>query len=156
MAFEEKLLASLPPIEQGGRRFKRYYVTRETAVITAEIEEAAFKQLPALLPDPDGTPPAGFLVLHRGSDGAAYLNAYSWVWDNVLHMRGAAAAQPALGCPDEDPTHFMVLDRPWIGCVWELPPIQHERDAWVRHMLAPEVADLDGYLTDAMPSGRTG
>jgi hypothetical protein len=74
MAFEEKLLASLPPIEQGGRRFKRYYVTRETAVITAEIEEAAFKL----------------------------------------------------------------------------------RDAWVRHMLAPEVADLDGYLADAMPSGRTG
>jgi hypothetical protein len=25
-----------------------------------------------------------------------------------------------------------------------LPPIQHERDAWVRHMLAPDVADLEG------------
>jgi hypothetical protein len=61
-----------------------------------------------------------------------------------------------LGCPDKDPTHFMVLDRSWIGCVWELPPIQHERDAWVRHLLAPDVADLDGYLTDAMPPGRTG
>jgi hypothetical protein len=156
MPFEEKLLASLPPIAAGGRRFKRYYVTTETAVITAEIEEAAFGLLPTLLPDLDGTPPAGFAVLHRGADGAAYLNAYTWVWDNVLHMRGAAAAQPALGCQDTDPTHFMALDRPWIGCVWELPPIQHERDAWVRHMLAPDVADLDGYLTDAMPSGRTG
>jgi hypothetical protein len=46
-------------------------------------------------------------VLHRGNDGAAYLNAYSSVWGNVLHMRGAAAAQPMLGCPDEDPTHFV-------------------------------------------------
>ena len=55
-----------------------------------------------------------------------------------------------------DLTHFMVLNRPWIGCVWELPPIPHERDAWVRHLLAPDVADLDGYLTDAMPPGRTG
>ena len=112
--------------------------------------------LPDLVPEPDGTPPAGFVVLHRGGNGAAYLNAYTWVWDNVLHMRGAAAAQAALGCPDEDPTHFMPLDRPWIGCVWELPPIQHERDAWVRHMLMPDVADLAGYLDDTMPDGTTG
>ncbi|TVZ05531.1 hypothetical protein EAS64_13450 [Trebonia kvetii] len=81
---------------------------------------------------------------------------YNWVWDNVLHMRGAAAAEAALGCTDEDPTHFMPLDRPWIGCVWELPPIQHERDAWVRHMLMPDVADLAGYLGDTMPEGTTG
>jgi hypothetical protein len=79
------------------------------------------------------------------------------VWDNVLHFRAAAAAQPALGCPDADPTHFMVIeDRPWIGCVWELPPIAHERDAWVRHMLLPEKADLDAYLADFMPDGMTG
>src|ERR1700722_12551147 len=156
MAFTEKLLTSQPPIEVAGRRLKRYYVTSEIAPVTAGIEQAALEQLPKLAPDTDGAPPSGFIVLHRGGDGAAYLNAYTWVWDNVLHMRGAAAAQPALGCTDKDPAHFIELDRPWIGCVWELPPIQHERDAWVRHMLAPDVADLDGYLTDAMPPGRTG
>jgi hypothetical protein len=32
--------------------------------------------------------------------------------DNVLHVRGEAAAQPELDCPDDDPTHFIVLDRP--------------------------------------------
>ncbi|MBV9449562.1 MAG: hypothetical protein JO345_27075 [Streptosporangiaceae bacterium] len=156
MPFTEKLLTSLPPIAAGGRQFKRYYVTSETASISPEIEAAAFETLPKLLPEADGTPAAGFVVLHRGGDGAAYLNAYTWVWDNVLHMRAAAAAQPVLGCPDDDPTHFLVVDRPWIGCVWELPPIQHERDAWVRHMLVPDVADLDGYLADAIPDGWTG
>jgi hypothetical protein len=156
MAFKEKLLASPPPVEAGGRRIKRYYVTTETARISPDIEEAAFGILPKLLPDADGTPPAGFVVLHRGGDGAAYLNAYTWVWDNVLHMRGAVAAQPELGCPDDDPTNFVVLDRPWIGCVWELPPIQHERDAWVRHMLAPSVPDLEGYLADSMADSMTG
>jgi len=40
-----------------------------------------------VLPEPDGTPAATFNVVHRGGDGAAYLNAYSWVWDNVLHMQ---------------------------------------------------------------------
>lgn len=155
MAFTEKLLTSQAPIEVAGYWLKRYYVTSETAVFTPDIERAAVDIVPKLLPEADGTPPAGFVVLHRGGDGAAYLNAYTWVWDNVLHMRGAAAAQPELDCPDDDPAHFVALDRPWIGCVWELPPIHHERNAWVRHMLAAEQPDLDGYLADSMESGYT-
>ena len=150
MTFTEKLLTTRRPIEADGRRFKRYYVSTETARITAEIEHAAFAALPALLPEPDGTPPAGFIVLHRGEDGAAYLIAYTWVWDNVLHVRSAAAAQPELGCPDDDPTHFMMLERPCVGCVYELVPLEHERGAWIRHALEPSVPDLDGYLADSM------
>ncbi len=97
-----------------------------------------------------------FVVLHRGGDDGAYLNAYSWVWDNVLHFGGAAAGQPVLGCPDSDPAHFVETRLPWIGCVWELPPILHERDAWVRRMLAPAAPDLDAYLADSLPEGTTG
>ncbi|MFC7647027.1 hypothetical protein ACFQX6_45695 [Streptosporangium lutulentum] len=78
------------------------------------------------------------------------------MWDNVLRFGGAAAGQPVLGCPDDDPTNFVRLDRSLIGCVWELPPILHERDAWVRHMLAPGSPDLDAYLADSLPEGTTG
>lgn len=62
------------------------------------------------------------------------------------------------GCPDRDPAHFVRTDpgRSWIGCVWELPPIRHERDAWVRHMLVPDRPDLGAYLSDSMPDGMTG
>jgi hypothetical protein len=35
--------------------------------------------------------------------------------------------------------------------VWELPPIAHERDAWVRHK-----PDHHAYLADAMSDGLTG
>ncbi|MCX4772858.1 hypothetical protein OG322_26870 [Streptomyces sp. NBC_01260] len=156
MAFEEKFLRTPPPIEVDGRRIKRYHVTADPAGIAPEVERAAYAVLPELLPARDGTPAAGFVVLHRGGDTGAYLNAYSWVWDNVLHFRGAAAGQPALDCPDLDPAHFAVQSRPWIGCVWELPPLTHERDAWVRHMLAPEHPDLDGYLADSVAEGTTG
>ncbi|MFG3227272.1 hypothetical protein ACGF07_21115 [Kitasatospora sp. NPDC048194] len=156
MAFEEKFLWTPAPIEVAGRRLKRYHVSADPAGIAAEVEEAAHAVLPELLPEPDGTPPAGFLVLHRGGDTGAYLNVYTWVWDNVLHFRGAAAGQPALDCPDLDPTNFVVQTRPWIGCVWELPPITHERDAWVRHMLLPEQPDLDAYLADSAAEGTTG
>ncbi|USQ84351.1 hypothetical protein NFX46_11415 [Streptomyces phaeoluteigriseus] len=156
MAFTEKLLTVHPPIEVAGRRVKRYHVTGDPAGIAPDVERAAYAILPELLPEPDGTPPATFVVLHRGGDDGAYLNAYSWVWDNVLHFGGAAAGQPVLGCPDRDPAHFVPTDRPWIGCVWELPPLLHERDAWVRHLLAPEVPDLEAYLTDLLPAGTTG
>ncbi|MFF2996301.1 hypothetical protein ACFVTC_17250 [Streptomyces sp. NPDC057950] len=154
--FREKLLTVPPPIEVAGRWIKRYHVTADPAGIAPEVEEAAYALLPALLPEPDGTPPASFVVLHRGGDDGAYLNAYSWVWDNVLHFRGAAAGQPVLGCPDRDPSHFGPLAMPWIGCVWELPPILHERDAWVRHLLSPTVPDLAAYLADSLSGGTTG
>ncbi|OKI20644.1 hypothetical protein [Streptomyces sp. CB03911] len=156
MAFEEKFLRTPPPIEVGGRRFKRYHVSADPAGVAPEVERAAYAVLPELLPEPDGTPSAGFLVLHRGGDTGAYLNAYTWVWDNVLHFGGAAAGQPVLDCPDLDPTHFRVQTRPWIGCVWELPPVTHEREAWVRHVLAPARPDLDAYLADSLAEGTTG
>ncbi len=157
MTFTEKLLRVPPPLDIDGRRIKRYHVTADPAGIDPEVEKAAYAILPSLLPEPDGTPPATFVVLHRGGDSGAYLNAYSWVWDNVLHFGGAAAGQPALGCPDLDPTHFIKTTSPWIGCVWELPPILHERNAWVRHMLAdPAAPDLDAYIADSLPEGTTG
>lgn len=156
MAFTEKHLLVPPPIEVGGRQVKRYHVTADPAGIEPEVERAAYALLPALLPEPDGTPPASFVVLHRGADSGAYLNVYSWVWDNALRFAGAAAGQPVLGCPDTDPTRFVRLDGTLIGCVWELAPLLHERDAWVRHLLAPADPDLAGYLADSAPAGTTG
>src|SRR5690242_2199698 len=96
MAFTEKLLTVLPPIEVAGRHVKRYHVTADPAGIAPDVEKAAYEILPELLPEPDGTPPATFVVLHRGNDDGAYLNAYSWVWDNVLHFRGASSGP---NCP---------------------------------------------------------
>ena len=156
MASREKLLTVPPPIEVAGRHIKRYHVTADPDGMAPEVAKAAYSILPELLPEPDGTPPATFVVLHRGGEDGACLNVYSRVWDNVLHFRGASAGQPVLCCPDRDPTHFVRPDLPWSGCVWELPPILHERDARVRHRLAPEVPDLDAYLADSLPAGTTG
>ncbi|WP_327291657.1 hypothetical protein [Streptomyces sp. NBC_01198] len=156
MAFRERFLTVPPPIEVAGRHVKRYHVTADPAGIAPDVEKAAYAMLPGLLPADDGTPGAAFAVLHRGADDGAYLNAYTWAWDNALHFAAAVAGQPFLGCPDQDPTHFVRLEGRLIGCVWELPPILHERDAWVRHVLAPDRPDLAGYLDDSLPAGSTG
>lgn len=157
MAFSPKYLSVHAPITVADRIVKRYYVTNDDAPMDAAVEQAALAQLPQLLPDPDDeTPAAAFLVLHRGGDGSAYLNTYSWVWGNVISCTNAAAGQPMVDCPDDDPTHFVTLSKPWIGCVWELPAIGHERSAWIRHILTPDRPDLDAYLEDTMAAGLTG
>jgi hypothetical protein len=156
MAFVRKYLRTPPPIDVAGRHIKRYHVRIGDGIIDEPIEQAAYALLPELLPEADGElPPASFIVLHQTSAGA-FLNVYSWVWGNVLEFAGAAAGAPILGCPDEDPTHFVRGDKPWIGCVWELPALGHEPGAWVRHVFGPDKPDLDGYLADQLPEGPTG
>jgi hypothetical protein len=155
MTFNEKYLRAHGTIAAGGREVKRYHVSIEPD-IEAGIQKAAAEFLPRLLPAPDEeTPPASFVILHRGAGSAAYLNAYSWVWGNVIECRTAAAGVPFLGCLDTDPEHFTELTRPWIGCVWELAPLGHERAAWIRHVLSPAQPDLAGYLADVLPDGTT-
>jgi hypothetical protein len=156
MPFAPRFLTRHGLVQMAGRTLKRYHVSIDDAPIEAAVVEAAHAILPRLLPAPDATtPPASFVILHRGRS-AAYLMAYSWVWDNVIECHSAAAGEPVLGCPDDDPTHFTMVEKPWVGCVWELAPFGHERSAWVRHLLAPERPDLDGYLADFFPEGPAG
>ncbi len=80
MTFQEKHLQVPAPITVQGRRLKRYYVNNDDSPLETDVERAALEFLPGLLPAPDDeTPAAGFIVLHRGGEGAAYLNTYSWV-----------------------------------------------------------------------------
>ncbi len=156
MPFTDRYLRAVAPIEAGNRQIKRYHISTVDAEIEQEVQDAAYRMLPHLLPAPDDeTPPASFVILHRGLGGAAYLMAYSWVWTNVIECRSAAAGVSFLGCPDSGPENFIQLDRPWIGCVWELAPFGHERAAWVRHILAPDEPDLSGYLADVLISDTT-
>lgn len=153
MPFAEKYLRLPGVIDVAGRSVKRYHVTTVDSDVEDAVQKAAYQFLPRLLAPRDETPPAAFTVLHRGQGSAVYLNAYSWVWDNVIECHIAAAGVPFLGCPDEDPTTFVELARPWIGCVWELPAVEHERSAWVRHMLVSDQPDLSAYLAD-VPTDR--
>lgn len=156
MAFREKFLRTPGVLDIAGRQVKRYHVTSTDSDVPDEIQQAALKFLPTLLPEPDEEmPPASFAILHT-SPGASYLCAYSWVWGNVIEARTAAAGVPVLGWEDENPANFRQLGRPWVGCVWELAPFGHERSAWVRHMLVPTQPNLRGYLADVLTDGTVG
>jgi hypothetical protein len=156
MAFTEKYIRTAGVIQTADRRVKRYHVSSTGGDIAESIQAAAYEFLPQLLPKPDDEmPPGGWVILHKGAAVPAYLVAYSWTWGNVVECRAAVAGIPELGSDDENAENFKILDRPWMGCVWELAPFGHERAAWIRHVLRPETPDLDAYLADVLPDGST-
>jgi hypothetical protein len=155
MTFIEKQIRAQKPVVVAGRHIKAYHVTRDGSEIDPAVRAAAYEFLPGLLPEPDGTPPATVAVLHLGGSGV-YLNAYSWYWDNAVAFRGGVAGDPYFGCVAGALTDFRELGGPLIGCVWELPALEYERRAWVRHMLRPERTDLGAYLADTAPDGPVG
>jgi len=157
MPFRAKYLHAFPAFGLAGRHIKPYHITREPdGVLAPEIVRAAYAMAAVLAtPADDEMPPASWLVLHEGR-GAMYLCLYDWVWGNAIQAGTAAAGEPFLGCADDDLTHFIVPVRAMVGCVWELATLEHERAAWVRHMLAPDSPDLNSYLADRVTEGPAG
>lgn len=81
---------------------------------------------------------------------------HSWVWDNVVHCRTATAGEPWFGCEPGNLTDFREIDKPLVGCVWELAALGHEPAAWVRHVFGAEEPDVHAYLADVLPDGPVG
>jgi hypothetical protein len=157
MPFRNKHLHALPVFGLGGRHIKPYHITREPdGTLRPRSSGPPTRWRPGWLRRrTTRCRRASWLVLHEGK-GAMYLCLYDWVWGNAVRLGAAAAGEPFLGCTDDDLTHFIVPAQAMVGCVWELATLEHERAAWARHMLVPDVPDLDAYLADRIPEGPVG
>ncbi|MEU8247419.1 hypothetical protein [Nonomuraea sp. NPDC048916] len=97
--------------------------------------EAAMQAAERELPGQGGI---AFVVVHRGTE-ALWANICWWQADILYHRlwRAELGATDLVRVPPDGPT----------ACVWELVAIDHERRAWVRHVLArPDDPDYTGYL----------
>ena len=70
------------------------------------------------------------------------------------HLPQAKFLQPCrLALATTGTTLFESMEqRPLLACVWEQLVMQHERDAWVRHMMKDD-QDPSGYLHDRVADG---
>jgi len=125
----------------GGLRLKLYHIgavppadglLADARAETARIEAEAARE--------GGAAGLGFAVIHEGEAGVWLLMDW-WAHGDILCQRlsfsdggGFAPVEP----------------RPLVACVWELPILCHERDAWVRHMMS-DPASPQGYLDDLRP-----
>lgn len=106
--------------------------------------EAALVAAESALPQPafaGGRRGIGFVIVHRGAQALWVLVCW-WELD-ILHHRVLRAP---LGTTDMDAVPTATL----TACVWELLAIDHERHAWVTHVLQrPDLPDFGAYLVDA-------
>lgn len=147
LAYSPRLVKALPPLDVSGRVLKAYgmFAEPERCAVLPEPEWLQ-QQAASVLSDPlqERDHPAGFLILHYGTDGN-YLLVSQWYDANMLKhwVRGSGVDA------GEDAAFTPLAQHDLIACVWELEVIRFERDAWVNTVLAQGRLDkvsVDAYL----------
>jgi hypothetical protein len=130
-----------------GWRLKLYGISYGLQRPRQELVEAALAAAAHRLPQPplsESRYGVGFLGIHDGRDGN-FVFVDWWERENELHHH------VFLSSPDEPGELRAAAEADPIACAWDLAVIAHERDAWVRHVLAnaggPSMAD---YLADQL------
>lgn len=129
-----------------GWTLKLYGIAYEGRQPRPELVDAAIRAASSALPNPAVDVDRyglGFLGIHDGRDSNFVFVSW-WQNENELQHRVffSTPEQPGQLRPatPEDP----------IACVWDLSVIAHEREAWIRHMLAKRTGvDAEAYLADA-------
>lgn len=128
----------------GKWQLKTYEISRSGQPLPVEATAEALRSIQQNVVWPHETQERyGFLILNLGEQ-ALWALAHFWVND-ILR-------QYCFFAPLDGPFRFDVNPMPGFNaCVWELKVTQHERDAWVRHVMAdPGAPRFDQYLSDAL------
>ena len=143
-----KLVTPQAALELKSARLKWYDLARAEAPVPAEIRTLARDYLVAeakagrLELDAD----TGFVVLHRCGEEFFFLIISTWrsdneLWESVYYRRDAAT--PGFSLFPREGRHKGAY------CVWELGPVWHEQQAWVRFLTsARDAAAEQAYLDD--------
>jgi hypothetical protein len=139
-------LTFLATCDMRGWKIKTYGISPADARPRPELVRAARAQAAAALPDrPDqqGAFGVGFLIVRDTPERCLALVDW-WVEAGELYQRAFAA-------PADRPQALAPQLSATIGGVCELEVTAHERQAWLRHVLAnPAGWDIDGYLADTL------
>jgi hypothetical protein len=136
----------------GTRKFgdwmlKLYGIAYQTDAPRRELVDAALRAAESALPSQAagaGRYGVGFVGIHDGRDSNFVFVSW-WENDNELQHRVFFSA------PDRPAGLRAATQEEPIACVWDLSVIAHERDAWIRHVLAnPAGPDPSGYLADTV------
>jgi hypothetical protein len=149
-AYHPRAISFLKLHEAAGWRLKFYGITVSGGPPRPELITVAEALVPSVLPSPavygGSDDPhdidrygVGFVTLHDARDYAFALFDW-WAGENELHQRIYSSLPTRLGAMRPHPSNA-------VGCVWELAVTDHERRAWLEHVLArPDGPDIEGYL----------
>jgi hypothetical protein len=139
-------VAALGIWQHGDWLMKTYTIAYRRKSARAELVKAAEAVAADALPTPAITATrygVGFLGIHDGR-GAGLVFVDWWEQENDLHHRVFLSSDTNRGTlRPAEPTEL-------VACVWDLSVIAHEREAWLRHVFAAGIPDLDAYLEDQL------
>lgn len=108
-----------------------------------ELVTAARHRAAVVLSSAPEPPSAAFVIAHQARP-ACFVLVYWWSTSVDLRLEYFRS-------PLDTPANLEPLPPSSAGCVWELAVTNHERVAWIHHMLT-ENPDLDGYLKHPAPA----
>lgn len=128
---KSKKVVPRDPLILSGAVLKWYEVHPENQPIPDDIAQTAHNYLTGNLLAARGL---GFVILHRCGDSFYFLIVCTWrnsneLWETVFYKDGDAMKDFAPFPRDGD--HKPTL------CVWELVPVWHEQQAWMRFLTSP-------------------
>lgn len=130
----------------GDWQIKKYAIVYRRDAARPELIAAAEAAAAELLPTPAVTSTrygVGFLGIHDGR-GSNLVFVDWWEEENELHHH-------VFFSPADDPASLRsATPGDPVACVWDLSVVAHEREAWIRHVFAADVPDLDAYLDDQL------
>ncbi len=147
-AYVQRKITSLEPFAALGWHVKIYTITNLEVFSSKGILDEVLASLPDWLAKADTsylpTYKTAFLIVHEAREGVWILLSW-WTGGEML----------------ETLTRFVQLDSPIqiqespyknsLVCVWELQIIQHEREAWIKHILSsPSSPDFENYNRDLL------
>ena len=124
-----------------GWRLKLYGIAVVGAEPQSALLDAARQSARERLSLVDDGYGAAFVVAHA-APARCYISVAWWACVNEVH-------QTLYSAPVERLAQLDVHGSAAIGCVWELAVHDHERRAWLEHVLwQPKSPDLDAYFND--------
>jgi len=131
------------PLERSGTALKWYAVHPDDLPVPEEVTRLARALLATAPLEASGL---GFVILHRCGKDFYFLIVCTWrnsneIWETVFYKDGDA--MPGFEPFPRDGAHKPAF------CVWELVPVWHEQQAWVRFLTSPrDEAAAEAWLGD--------
>lgn len=140
-AYRDRLTQFVESTELMGWHLKLYSITADEKVISKATIESAVQYAKLHVDWPATQPGFGFITLHRGEE-LVWLLVDLWVDDILRHFLFCA--------PLNHPTQFRAGPTDGsMACVWELEVLNHERNAWVNHVMThPQQPNYAAYMQD--------
>lgn len=142
--YEKRIIEFKEVIKVYDWKVKIYTITKNDVFQSEIVLESIINQLPQLLRAAANHHEIAFLIVHEGGDG---------IWSLVNWWTGKEMLRTDTYYSSfEQPDKLVQRPKPGsMACVWELPVINHERNAWVEHILKKaEKPDFDNYLSDGL------